>query len=446
MNLHRLTSAWIVGAVVAASCLQSHAIANPQEMGRALYMGYRPWAAGAQATANQMPPHFSACARCHGATGEGAREGGQFAPPLTWNALTRPAGSASAYKDSAAVLAALERGIGRDGASLSPAMPRFTFTTEERDALMAYLQILGSAADQPPGVTNSAVRVGVVLPLQGAEASVGEDVQRALVEVINLANARGGVHGRKIELVLRHAPLDAPTARAEAKKLVTQGNVFALAASFATDDALSNQEASLANTLSERHVSHIASLALLQASVQLRDGWTAPLMPSLQDQYQVLNAALRQACPQAEPDWVLQSGKGLASLSPPNSQGARVAACYGQLPFQPTVPSAQNPLPDVTVLPLPSALLAQSINGNKSVWQLMGETAGWVLVEALGQAGPRLHERSLLEALVQLNGKDIAPGLRLGFARDRLHAFMPEAVMHTQRITPAAPLAKIQTP
>lgn len=60
--------------------------------GRALYQGHKAFAAGIDATRLRLPPDMLACARCHGAIGEGGREGGQPVPPLRAAALNQPRG------------------------------------------------------------------------------------------------------------------------------------------------------------------------------------------------------------------------------------------------------------------------------------------------------------------------------------------------------------------
>ncbi len=329
------------------------------QLGRSLYMGHAPWTAGTQATTSQLPAQFSACLSCHGANGEGKNEGGQLAPALRWSNLLRSQGTSPAYASAGEVLAAIEQGVGRGGKTLNSAMPRFNLAAPERDALLAYLQILGTAADQPPGVTAQTVRIGVVLPLQGVHADAGQGVLRGLTAVVRNVNLQGGVHGRKLELVVRHAPLDAAQARAVTQDLLDKENIFAMAASFVGD-----QE----QLLRERRISHVAALAQLPETAKLLDGWIAPLLPPAQR----------------------ESGNNTAQ----------------------------------TRLPLPKALLSQASADGATLWRVLGQTAGQVLVEALAQAGPQLHERSLLEALVQLNGKELATGLRLAYSRQHMHAFL----------------------
>lgn len=563
-------SATVGAATVAATTVGAATVGAAtvgSASGRALYLGHAPWARAERATSNGLPAQFSACARCHGATGEGVREGGRLTPSLTWSHLMRPIGEAPAYADAAAVVAAIERGIGRGGVPLDAVMPRFALEPHERAALLAHLRSLGGPADLPPGVTPRAVRVGTVLPLRGADAAIGQAVRDGLADAFGRANARGGVHGRRIDLVVRDAPLAPSPARAAARRLVQEGGLFALVASFAADDPSTPSNRSLTDALRERRVPHVAALAMTRRPAVLADGWVAPLLPSLDDQQAALAAALSRACPEAAGDWVLEEGEprpadpadqasgspasptvpvALGTLTAPTAPavstapaafaagpdrpgasagpaprvfgdatelvqamhradqagrggpGARarqagqdtpqapaptqrvldlggpdatrtlaaalaaarasdaaaalapvdgLRGCVGYLPLQSGgLTSWPAGWREVTVLPMPAALLAQARARGRTTWWMLGSAAGELVVEALAQAGPRLHERALIEALPRLEGREIVAGERAAFRRERLHAFAPEATTAdaqlaagTKAIAPARP-------
>ena len=130
--------------------------------GRALYQGHKAFAAGIDATRLRLPPDMLACARCHGAIGEGGREGGQPVPPLRAAALYQPRGGLPAWRAADDVLRAITQGLGRDGRPLGPLMPRFALRPDEQAALLAYLRHLGTEADAPPGVGVDRIRLARV--------------------------------------------------------------------------------------------------------------------------------------------------------------------------------------------------------------------------------------------------------------------------------------------
>lgn len=168
--------------------------------GRALYQGHAPLALAAAATDLRLPAEMAACARCHGATGEGGREAGQTVPPLRWSALTQPREGLAAFPGAAAVLRAVTQGRGRGAEMLAPGMPRYALQPGEAEALLAYLQRLGTAQDMPPGVSADAIRLGTVVPLSGSAAAMGAAIVAGLRAGFEEVNARGGVHGRRIDL------------------------------------------------------------------------------------------------------------------------------------------------------------------------------------------------------------------------------------------------------
>jgi branched-chain amino acid transport system substrate-binding protein len=91
-----------------------------------------------------------------------------------------------------------------------------------------------AAAGSPAGTTGAAgggevIKLGTVLPLEGGQRALGEPVLRTTQAFIDELNARGGVNGRKIQLISYSACLvcqdDALTA---VRRLVEQDGVFAI--------------------------------------------------------------------------------------------------------------------------------------------------------------------------------------------------------------------------
>lgn len=132
----------------------------------------------------------AACARCHGAGGEGTREGGIEAPPIDARTLATASARRPALDDDALIRAIA---IGRlpDGTRLDPAMPRYALEPRDARDLVAWLRALGETLD--PGVDDDAVRIGV-LERGAAAAEV-----RAILEAFFAE--RGAIHGRRVEIV-----------------------------------------------------------------------------------------------------------------------------------------------------------------------------------------------------------------------------------------------------
>src|SRR4051794_28176922 len=66
----------------------------------------------------------------------------------------------------------------------------------------------------------SAVRIGVILPFSGPDAANGIGMRNAIRMAVNEANQRGGVQGRKVELVELDEGGDVEKATAAANKLI----------------------------------------------------------------------------------------------------------------------------------------------------------------------------------------------------------------------------------
>ena len=144
-----------------------------------------------------MPASLFPCASCHGANGRGKAEGGVVSSNITWAELTKPYRAATpngrrrpAYNEQT-FRRALAEGVDSAGNRLHAAMPRYAMAAGEVSALIAYLKVLGREA--VPGVTETTVRVGTIVPQSEAGA------QMAAVLSAYFQDA-GEVHGRRIAL------------------------------------------------------------------------------------------------------------------------------------------------------------------------------------------------------------------------------------------------------
>ncbi|MFT3821235.1 MAG: ABC transporter substrate-binding protein [Rubrivivax sp.] len=86
----------------------------------------------------------------------------------------------------------------------------------------------GAAAQQDPGLTDKTVKLGVFAPLSGNSMAYGFDVLNAAKMYYDKVNKEGGIHGRKIELVVEDDRCSANDLLAAVKKLTEQDKVFAL--------------------------------------------------------------------------------------------------------------------------------------------------------------------------------------------------------------------------
>lgn len=185
----------------------------------------------------EAPATAFACVNCHAAEGQGTAEGGVKPAPVTWEALTTARTSALTGRprppyDARTLTRALRLGVNSAGERLHLAMPRYRLTDRQAADLVAFLKILGTDADSDPGVSIDSIKVGAALPLTGQFAPVGEAARATLAAFFAEANGRGGVYGRRFELVVADSGgTPAGTLKATRELLESRG-VFALVGSF----------------------------------------------------------------------------------------------------------------------------------------------------------------------------------------------------------------------
>ncbi len=240
----------IVAATVFALSLVGHTSAQdgapapltPQEKrGKQIYLkGVSP--SGKEMTALlasadvEVPASTLACAGCHGLDGQGKPEGGIRPSNIVWEALTKPYGVTHAdgrkhppYTEGALGLA-IALGIDPAGNKLLAAMPRYRMTREDMADLTAYLKRLGKDSD--PGITETTVKVGTILPTRGPLAEMGKDVKAMLTAYFDSINEKGGIYNRKIKLCVAETA-DGETPASEAlKRFIGAEQVFALVSPF----------------------------------------------------------------------------------------------------------------------------------------------------------------------------------------------------------------------
>lgn len=103
-----------------------------------------------------------------------------------------------------------------------------TYDLVRRRTLLASVCALAAPAIAPAQPKGPAVRFGATLSLTGASASVGEDQRRGMTIALEEINARGGVLGRPLELIVEDTGGRAVSALDAAKKLVGVDKVAAV--------------------------------------------------------------------------------------------------------------------------------------------------------------------------------------------------------------------------
>ncbi|MBO9551440.1 ABC transporter substrate-binding protein [Pseudomonas sp.] len=225
-----------------------------------------------------VPASVLPCASCHGSDGRGRAEGGVRPPSLDWQRLALGQGERQSnnrsyppYNDGT-LARAIQHGIDPADQRLDPAMPRFELTLADQRNLTAYLKRLGEERD--PGVEEGVLRLGTLLPVNGPLADAGHVVRAVLEDGVAQINQQGGIHGRRLELLVADTGTDQASAERALHRLLDQDQVFTLIAPLAP---MLDQQ--LPTLLEQRGVPLIGSTPRSGGSSQIFDP-----MPGIADQ------------------------------------------------------------------------------------------------------------------------------------------------------------------
>jgi ABC-type branched-subunit amino acid transport system substrate-binding protein len=264
---------------------------TPQERrGRAIYTrGESP--SGREITALvgelDVPASTVTCAGCHGARGEGKTEGGVTAGNLTWANLlkpyghTHPTGRKHGPFDEAAFARALADGVDPAGNTMLNAMPRFKMSPEDVADLIAYVKRIED--DRDPGLSDATVRVGAILPSKGALAELGASMRDVLNAFFDDVNVKGGIFNRRVELQLAESGGDAAQTAESARKLVREGQVFALVSGLSA-----GADRELASLVQEDEVPFVGPSTLMPQTGFGANRYIFYLLPGMTEQARAL--------------------------------------------------------------------------------------------------------------------------------------------------------------
>ena len=178
-----------------------------------------------------VPAATATCGGCHGMRGEGKTEGGVTAGSLTWSNLvkpyghTHPTGRGHGPFNESSVIRAVVNGIDSNNNPLLVAMPRYKLSPEDMTDLIAYLKRIESDLD--PGLTESSLKIGLVLPSQGAFADMGAAMKDVFSAYFDNVNSNGGIFSRKIELRIADAGAGGAATATVAQDFARKEQIFA---------------------------------------------------------------------------------------------------------------------------------------------------------------------------------------------------------------------------
>jgi ABC-type branched-subunit amino acid transport system substrate-binding protein len=93
--------------------------------------------------------------------------------------------------------------------------------------VLAAANPLRASADEV-GVSSNSILFGQAAALEGPSSALGKGMRQGILAAFAEVNAKGGVHGRKLELISRDDGYDPDRSIAETTRLIEQDKVFAL--------------------------------------------------------------------------------------------------------------------------------------------------------------------------------------------------------------------------
>src|ERR1700744_3407748 len=102
--------------------------------------------------------------------------------------------------------------------------------------LFAVAGLLQARADEV-GVSSGTILFGQAAALEGPSSALGQEMRHGILAAFAEINARGGVHGRKLELISRDDGYDPDHSAAQTTRLIEEDKVFALIGAVGTPTA-----------------------------------------------------------------------------------------------------------------------------------------------------------------------------------------------------------------
>ena len=125
----------------------------------------------------------------------------------------------------------LRPGHRSDGKPVSSGDAAYEMSRKTSPDVVAYLKLIEN--DRDPGLTDTTITVGTILPKSGPLAEIGGAMKDVLTAYFANVNDKGGIYNRRIELQTIEAGANAVTTAANAKSYLQNHEVFALVSGLA---------------------------------------------------------------------------------------------------------------------------------------------------------------------------------------------------------------------
>jgi len=107
-------------------------------------------------------------------------------------------------------------------------MPRPQLTIAAGLALLLSVATAPAASAEENGVSPDRILFGQAAALEGPSSALGQGMRQGILAAFAEVNAKGGVHGRRLELISRDDGYDPDRSAAQTRVLIEQDKVFAL--------------------------------------------------------------------------------------------------------------------------------------------------------------------------------------------------------------------------
>lgn len=234
-----------------------------------------------------VPASTVTCGGCHGLRGEGKTEGGVTAGNLTWTNMiksyghTHPSGRKHGPYNEKLFTRSLVQGVDPAGNKLAVAMPRYEMSPEDITDLLAYLKRIDT--EREPGLTETTITVGTILPKQGVLAEIGAAMKGVLTAYFANLNDKGGIYNRRVELQTIDAGADPATTETNVRTAVAKGEVFALVSGLSA-----GADKELAAVAREAEIPSLGAVTLLTQTSAREDRNLFYLLPGASQQARAL--------------------------------------------------------------------------------------------------------------------------------------------------------------
>ena len=133
-----------------------------------------------------------------------------------------------------------------------------------RKSFILVLAVLFLTLMAVPAFAQGTLKIGAPQPMTGPDAPFGSKFQKAYGLALEEINAKGGIQGKKLEIIIEDHQAKNPLAATVTEKLITQYNVLALTGGRASGQAV--EIASVAQRLKTPYVVDHPSADIITAS------------------------------------------------------------------------------------------------------------------------------------------------------------------------------------